>query len=46
MQQLNLKIFIEFIKELSCVDLSEETKVNLYEIFDKDMKMYFGRNNK
>ncbi len=36
-------IFTEFIHELSCVDLSEKTLDNLYELFIKDMIMYFDK---
>lgn len=36
-------IFTEFIHELSCVDLSEKTLDNLYELFIKDMVMYFDK---
>jgi hypothetical protein len=33
--------FTEFIYELDCVDLSDKTKQYLYDIFIKDMKIYF-----
>lgn len=33
--------FTEFIYELDCVDLSHETKQNLYDVFVKDMNIYF-----
>lgn len=36
-------VFTEFIHELSCVDLSEKTLDNLYELFIKDMIMYFDK---
>ncbi len=36
-------IFTEFIHELICVDLSEKTLDNLYELFIKDMIMYFDK---
>lgn len=34
--------FTEFIYELDCVDLSHKTKQNLYDVFIKDMNIYFG----
>ena len=37
--------FTEFICELDCVDLSDKTKQHLYDIFVKDMNIYF-RNKK
>ena len=33
--------FGEFIHELNCTDLSEKTLQHLYEIFIKEMKIYF-----
>lgn len=36
-------IFTEFIHELSCVDLSEKTIQYLYELFIKDMIVYFDK---
>lgn len=36
-------VFTEFIHELSCVDLSENTLNNLYELFIKDMRIYFEK---
>ena len=36
-------IFTEFIYELSQVDLSKKTLDNLYELFIKDMKIYFEK---
>lgn len=36
-------IFTEFIHELSCVDLSEKTIQHLYELFIKDMIVYFDK---
>lgn len=36
-------VFTEFIHELSQVDLSKKTLDNLYELFIKDMKMYFEK---
>jgi hypothetical protein len=33
--------FTEFIYELDSVDLSHETKQNLYDVFVKDMNIYF-----
>lgn len=33
--------FTEFIYELDCVDLSKETKNYLYDLFIKDMNIYF-----
>ncbi len=36
-------IFTEFIYELSQVDLSKKTLENLYELFIKDMKIYFEK---
>lgn len=36
-------IFTEFIHELNQVDLSKKTIDYLYELFIKDMKMYFER---
>lgn len=33
--------FTEFIVELDDVDLSEKTKQHLYDIFIKDMNIYF-----
>lgn len=33
--------FTEFIVELDDVDLSEKTKQHLYDIFVKDMNIYF-----
>lgn len=33
--------FTEFITELDDVDLSEKTKQHLYDIFIKDMNIYF-----
>lgn len=33
--------FGEFIHELNCIDLSEKTLQNLYDLFIKDMKIYF-----
>lgn len=33
--------FGEFIHELNCTDLSEKTLQNLYDLFIKDMKIYF-----
>lgn len=36
-------VFTEFIHELSCVDLSENTLNNLYELFIKDMRIYFKK---
>ena len=33
--------FTEFIAELDDVDLSEKTKKHLYDIFIKDMNIYF-----
>lgn len=39
-------VFTEFIHELSQVDLSKKTLDNLYELFIKDMKMYFEKVSK
>ncbi len=36
-------IFTEFVHELSCADLSENTLNNLYELFIKNMRMYFEK---
>ena len=36
-------VFTEFIHELGQVDLSKKTLDNLYELFIKDMKMYFEK---
>lgn len=36
-----IDVFGEFIHELNCTDLSEKTLNHLYELFVKDMKMYF-----
>ena len=33
--------FTEFIYELDCVDLTYETRQRLYDIFIKDMNIYF-----
>ena len=33
--------FTEFICQLDCVDLSDKTKQKLYNIFIKDMNIYF-----
>lgn len=33
--------FGEFISELDCVDLSEKTLQHLYDVFIKDMNIYF-----
>ena len=33
--------FGEFIHEMNCVDLSEKTLEHLYQIFLKDMRIYF-----
>lgn len=35
--------FSEFIDELSQVDLSRKTVINLYEIFMKDTKVFFKK---
>lgn len=37
--------FSEFVHELNCVDLSEETLQNLYDLFIKDMRIYFENKN-
>ncbi len=39
-------VFTEFIHELSQVDLSEKTINNLYQLFIKDMNMYFEKVSK
>lgn len=36
-------VFTEFIHELSCVDLGENTLNNLHELFIKDMRIYFEK---
>lgn len=33
--------FSEFVHELNCADLSEETLQILYDLFIKDMRIYF-----
>ena len=38
--------FEEFIYEVDCLDLSETTKQHLYELFIKDMELYFEFVNK
>lgn len=37
--------FTEFITELDDVDLSDKTKQHLYDIFIKDMNIYFIKKN-